>query len=244
MTIEHGAIMKILATPSSSSSRSPFISWQACENATCSVCMCTKVLGRFIGDVILAASIRIKKIISLFGWMLPSPKWNRCECCWLNLLFQRNRWAFPLLESGIHSAGELLHTPHSSRFRLPWTTVLLSKMNQHPWWYLMSVQLSTLGQTLGDCPQQDTSNGGILTYNWRESPFSKQPTKNYRTCIWRTQFFVDECWSFAIVSYSNHCKSIHKNHWTTHHWFSWYLRWFSRYFTPIQKNIHFPNPQS
>ena len=66
---------------------------------------------------------------------------------WLNLLFQRNRWAFPLLESGIHSAGELLHTPHTADFDFHEPPVLLSKMNQHPFvLYLMSVQLGTLGQ--------------------------------------------------------------------------------------------------
>lgn len=137
-----------------------------------SVSMCTKVLGRFIGDVILAASITKKKQnISLFGWMLPSLKWNRCECCWLNLLVQCNSWAFPN-QASIQQVSCVTHSTHS-RFRLPWTTVrCCQKWTNTLWWYLIFLpQLSPLGPTLGCiCPQRGTSNGGILTYNWRESP--------------------------------------------------------------------------
>lgn len=139
MTIEHGAIMEILATPSSSSSRSPSISWQACQNATC-LCLCA--LRFWVGLLemwSLQQASQKKKNISLFGWMLPSLKWNRCECCWLNLLVQCNSWAFPNQASIQQVSCDTLHTQQISTSMNPrTTTVLQSKMNQHPtsgiWW--------------------------------------------------------------------------------------------------------------
>ena len=94
-------------------------------------------------------------------------------------------------ESGIHSAGELLHTPHTADFDFHEPPDGAVKNEPTP--FVVSdelSQLSILGPTLGCyfsslagdtvkviAHNGGTSNGGILTYNWRESPSSKQPKK-------------------------------------------------------------------
>lgn len=160
MTIEHGAIMEILATPSSSSSRSPSISWQACQKCHMSVSMCTKVLGRFIGDVIFAASITKKKktFLCLDGCCHHSNEIDANVAGWI-FLFNATAEHFRIRHP--FSRWVVTHSTHS-RFQLPWTHGRPPSCSQK-WTNTLPVvsdelsQLSPLGPTWG------TSNGGILT---------------------------------------------------------------------------------
>lgn len=159
MTIEHGAIMEILATPSSSSSRSPSISWQACQNATC-LCLCA--LRFWVGLLemwsLQQASQKKKTFLCLDGCCHHSNEIDANVAGWI-FLFNATAEHFRIRHP--FSRWVVTHSTHS-RFQLPWTHGRPPSCSQK-WTNTLPVvsdelsQLSPLGPTWG------TSNGGILT---------------------------------------------------------------------------------
>ena len=156
MTIEHGAIMEILATPSSSSSRSPSISWQACQNATC-LCLCA--LRFWVGLLemwsLQQASQKKKTFLCLDGCCHHSNEIDANVAGWI-FLFNATAEHFRIRHP--FSRWVVTHSK-AADFDFHEPRTVLSKMNQHPLWYLMSVQLKHLRPNVRllffvwDCPQ-------------------------------------------------------------------------------------------